>query len=145
LLFFAGSEERNQLNKIIEDYYSTLRDFNTTFLTPQHKKEAALEFVRIETILKFLEKAKLSSDHVNLISKHLKSTIYYVEAKQQQSDIFFNHILLASLSTLCVFLILLFCFTIWYERQRKVKIMRRQQRIRQVHLDIENLKKTIGK
>ncbi len=113
---------------------------DTTFLMSQSKKEGAIEFVRVMQMLKVFENMQLSSCYVYFLSKHLKSTIYYKEAKLQQSGRFLNVTVLSCLSTLLVIIILLFPFTIWYERRRKLKIERKQLRIRQVHLDCEKWK-----
>jgi hypothetical protein len=138
----SGSAIQNQLNRAIEDYYSTLKHLNTSFLSSSLKKEGALEFVRVSKLLQVLHKVPLSLHYVDLLSKHLRSTIYYVEAKHQQWGIRFNVIFLASGSTLIAILILLFFFTVWYDRRAK-KRKAMIKRTRQVQLGIDNLTRNL--
>ena len=125
---------------IVNDYYNTLQRLDVSKMTPKQKKEGAIEFVKYAVLLGTLKTRNINVTdyYLALLSKNLRSSIYYITGKHQQSGKRFNTIFLATSGSILTFLLILLLFTHMYERQRRLAIITKQKS--QLQADIEMMR-----
>jgi uncharacterized membrane protein len=138
---FPGSNQE-KINsywaEIEADYFNTVKQLDPSLLSEERHTEGALEYVRMLKFFEVVNSFKISTFYLDLISKHIKTTIYYVDAKEQKMARNVKTFFFGTIGLIMIIFVLSFVFSYIYHK--KVDAKSRKNVTKKVQKSIELLK-----